>query len=46
MAVNVTLAHLQRLAPNARSYRMRFIYARVPGECVLMGQEVLEFASL
>ena len=27
-------------------YRMRFIYARVPGECVLMGQEVLEFASL
>jgi hypothetical protein len=27
-------------------YRMRFLYARVPGECVLMGQEVLEFASL
>jgi hypothetical protein len=25
---------------------MRFLYARVPGECVLMGQEVLEFASL
>lgn len=28
------------------SYRMRFVYARTPGECVLMGQEVLEFASL
>lgn len=28
------------------NYRMRFIYARVPGECLLMGQEVLEFASL
>jgi hypothetical protein len=27
-------------------YRMRFLYARVPGECVLMGQEVLEYASL
>lgn len=27
-------------------YRMRFLYARVPGECLLMGQEVLEFASL
>jgi hypothetical protein len=27
-------------------YRMRFIYARVPGECLLMGQEVLELASL
>lgn len=27
-------------------YRMRFIYARLPGECVLMGQEVLEFARL
>ncbi len=27
-------------------YRMRFIYARVPGECLLMGQEVLEHASL
>lgn len=27
-------------------YRMRFIYARVPGECVLMGQEILEYASL
>jgi hypothetical protein len=27
-------------------YRMRFIYARLPGECVLMGQEVLEYASL
>lgn len=27
-------------------YRMRFIYARIPGECLLMGQEVLEIASL
>jgi hypothetical protein len=27
-------------------YRMRFIYARLPGECVLMGQEVLEYAGL
>jgi hypothetical protein len=27
-------------------YRMRFIYARIPKECVLMGQEVLEYASL
>lgn len=27
-------------------YRMRFIYARVPGECLLMGQEVMEYASL
>ena len=27
-------------------YRMHFIYARVPGQCVLMGQEILEYASL
>jgi hypothetical protein len=27
-------------------YRMRFIYAQLPRECVLMGQEILEFASL
>jgi hypothetical protein len=27
-------------------YRMRFIYARLPMECVLMGQEILEYASL
>jgi hypothetical protein len=27
-------------------YRMRFIYARIPTECVLMGQEILEYASL
>jgi hypothetical protein len=27
-------------------YRMRFIYARVAGKCVLMGQEILEYASL
>jgi len=25
---------------------MRLIYARLPNECVLMGQEVLEYASL
>ena len=23
-------------------YRMRFIYAQIPGDCVLMGQEILE----
>lgn len=28
------------------SYRMRFIYARLPGSCVLMGQEILEHARL
>jgi hypothetical protein len=27
-------------------YRMRFIYAQMPGECVLMGQEILEHARL
>jgi hypothetical protein len=27
-------------------YRMRFIYTRIPGECVLIGQEILEYASL
>jgi hypothetical protein len=27
-------------------YRMRFIYAQLPGKCVLMGQEILEYASL
>lgn len=27
-------------------YRMRFIYARLPSECVLMGQEILEYANL
>jgi len=27
-------------------YRMRFIYARLPGQCLLMGQEILEYASL
>jgi hypothetical protein len=27
-------------------YRMRLIYAQLPKECVLMGQEVLEYASL
>ncbi len=27
-------------------YRMRFIYARLPGECLLIGQEILEHADL
>lgn len=27
-------------------YRMRLIYARIPGQCVLMGQEILEYAKL
>ena len=27
-------------------YRMHFIYAREPSECVLMGQEILEYANL
>jgi hypothetical protein len=27
-------------------YRLRFIYAQLPGSCVLMGQEVLEYARL
>ena len=27
-------------------YRMRLIYARLPNECVLMGQEILENSSL
>jgi len=27
-------------------YRLRLIYARIPNECVLMGQEVLEYARL
>ena len=27
-------------------YRMRFIYARIPGECLLMGQEILGLAVL
>ena len=27
-------------------YRMRFIYAQTQKECVLMGQEILEYASL
>ena len=28
------------------SYRMRLIYAQLPGECVPMGQEILELATL
>ena len=27
-------------------YRLRLLYARIPNECVLMGQEVVEYASL
>jgi len=27
-------------------YRMRMIYAQTPGSCVLMGQEIMELASL
>ena len=27
-------------------YRMHLIYAQMPGECLLMGQEILEFATL
>ena len=27
-------------------YRLRLIYARIPGDCVLMGQEVIELSSL
>jgi hypothetical protein len=27
-------------------YRMRLIYAQVPGACVLMGQEIIERSSL
>jgi hypothetical protein len=27
-------------------YRMRFIYARQQKECVLMGQEIIEYAKL
>jgi hypothetical protein len=28
------------------TYRMRFIYGRIPGECVLVGQEILEITNL
>lgn len=27
-------------------YRMRFLYAQLPGDCLLMGQEILAHASL
>lgn len=27
-------------------YRMRLIYAQLPGDCLSMGQEILEFADL
>ncbi len=27
-------------------YRMRLLYARIPNECLLMGQEILEHAAL
>jgi hypothetical protein len=26
-------------------YRRHFIYAQIPGECVLMGQEIIEFSD-
>ena len=28
------------------TYRMRLIYTQLPGECVLVGQEILEITSL
>jgi hypothetical protein len=28
------------------TYRMRFIYGRIPGDCVLVGQEILEITNL
>ena len=27
-------------------FRMRFIYAQIPGQCVLVGQEILEYTGL
>ncbi|NWH08909.1 MAG: hypothetical protein HXY22_09760 [Alphaproteobacteria bacterium] len=27
------------------TYRMRFIYAQIPGSCVLMGQEIIEISD-
>lgn len=27
-------------------YRMRFLYAQIPGQCALVGQEILEFTGL
>lgn len=27
-------------------YRMRFLYARIPGPCILVGQEILEHSSI
>lgn len=27
-------------------YRMRFLYAQIPGQCALVGQEILEYTSL
>jgi len=27
-------------------YRMRFIYAQLPGECILIGQEIMEYVDL
>ncbi len=27
-------------------YRMRLLYAQMPGDCLLMGQEILEYANL
>jgi len=31
---------------NKGQYRMRFIYAQSPDQCLLMGEEILEHASL
>jgi len=28
------------------TYRMHFIYGQIPGECVLVGQEILEITNL
>jgi hypothetical protein len=27
-------------------YRLRFLYAQLPGECLLMGQEIIEYSKL
>lgn len=27
-------------------WRMRFLYAQLPGDCTLMGQEIIEYSSL
>ena len=37
---------LAQKAPYKSEYRMRFIYARIPGQCALVGQEILEHTGL